>query len=84
MPRRAANPLLTQWSIAAALAGTHLGGSDSAAIGGDFGYQYGHANRLAGIGWAPADSVLASASFGSAMQALQASGMLFSGTKTLR
>jgi hypothetical protein len=80
---RAANPALTQWSVVSALASEHLGGSDTAALGGDLGYQYGHANTLAGIGRTPADSVLASAAFGTALQTLQSPATLFSGPKTL-
>ena len=80
---RIANPSLTQWAVASALASEHLGGSDTAALGGDLGYQHGHANMLAGIGWTPADGVLASASFGSALQTLQSPVVLFSGPKAL-
>jgi hypothetical protein len=80
----AANPALTRWSVSSALAEFHGGGSDTAAFGGDLGYQYGHASTFAGIGWTPADTVLASASFGTAVQTLQSASTLFSGTKTLR
>jgi hypothetical protein len=81
---RASDPTLTRWSVASALVDFHLAGSDTAALGGDLGYQYGHASSLAGIGWTAADTVLASASFGAAAQALQPSATVFSGTKTLR
>jgi hypothetical protein len=80
----AANPTLTRWNAAAALVDFHTAGSDTAALGGDLGYQYGHANAFAGIGWTPADNVLASATFGTAMQTLQSASMLFSGAKTMR
>lgn len=80
---RAADPALTQWAVAGALASEYVGGSDTAALGGDLGYQYGRASTLAGIGWTPADSVLASAAFGTALQTLQSPATLFSGPKTL-
>jgi Ca2+-binding RTX toxin-like protein len=79
----AADPTITSWSIASALAATSLGGSDTSALGGDLAYQYGHANAVTGIGMGAADAVLASASFCSAMQALQPSATLFSGSKRL-
>jgi Ca2+-binding RTX toxin-like protein len=80
----AADPALARWGVADALPAFHAGGSDAAALGGDLGYQYGRNGTLAGIGWTPADAVLASASFGAAMQTFQSSASLFSGTKTLR
>ena len=80
----AANPTLTRWSVASALASAHVAGSDTAALGGDLAYQYGHGGSFAGIGWTGADAVLASASFGTAAQSFQSAATLFSGTKTLR
>ena len=68
----------------AALASVHQGGSDTAAFGGDFAYQYGHAGAFTGIGSGAADTVLAAATFGAAAQALQSSSTLFSGARTLR
>jgi Ca2+-binding RTX toxin-like protein len=81
---RTANPALTRWSVATALASCHVAGSDSAALGGDLAYQYGHANAFAGISWTPADNVLASASFGTALQVLQSPAVLFAGGKTMQ
>jgi Ca2+-binding RTX toxin-like protein len=81
---RAADPLLTRWSVASALTDVHLGGSDTAAIGGDLGYQYGRHGTFAGISWNAVDPVLASASFGTALQTLQSSATLFAGGKTLQ
>lgn len=75
----AANPALASWSVAGSLASAYVAGTDTAAIGGDFAYDFGHRNALSGIGAAPAQSVLASASFGSAAQALQAPGALYAG-----
>jgi len=81
---RAADPLLTRWSVSSALAEFHLGGSDTAALGGDIGYQYGHSRTFANLTWTPIDSVMASASFGPAMQTLQSSSVLFAGGKTMQ
>jgi Ca2+-binding RTX toxin-like protein len=81
---RAADPALTRWYAAGTLSATHLGGSDTAALGGDLGYQYGHANGFTGLSWSALDPVLASASFGSALQTLQATATLFAGGKTLQ
>ena len=43
---RAVTPTLSHWSVASALASVHQGGSDTAAFGGDFAYQYGHAGDV--------------------------------------
>jgi len=75
----AANPALAAWSVANGLASAYAAGSDTAAIGGDFAYDFGHRNGLSGIGAVPAQSVLAAASFGSGTQALQAPGTLYAG-----
>ncbi len=80
----AANPTMTSWNIANALPIYYLGGSDSAAIGGDFSYDYGHRGVLASIGAVPGQSVLANTGFGSAAQSLQAAATLYSGTVRLQ
>ncbi len=74
----------SHWAVAGSLAANYLGGSDTAALGGDLGYQHGHSNAFTGIGLIPADTVLASASFGAAVQTLQSNATLFAGTKTMR
>ena len=81
---RAVTPTLSHWSVASALASVHQGGSDTAAFGGDFAYQYGHAGAFTGIGAGAADAVLAAAAFGASAQALQSSATLFGGARTLR
>jgi hypothetical protein len=81
---RAVTPTLSHWSVASALASVHQGGSDTAALGGDFAYQYGHAGAFTGIGANGADTVLAAAAFGASAQALQSSATLFGGARTLR
>lgn len=76
----AGNPSLTSWNVSNGLAAAYLRGSDTAAIGGDFAYDFGHRNAFAGIGAVPGQSVLASASFGSSAQALQTPAALYAGT----
>jgi len=76
----AANPSLTAWNMSNGLAAAYVAGSDTAAIGGDFAYDFGHRNAFAGIGATPAQAVLAATSFGSAAQALQAPAALYAGT----
>ncbi len=75
----AANPTLTSWSLSNGLAGAYASGSDTAAIGGDFAYDFGHRNALATIGSTPAQAVLAGAAFATAAQALQPAAVLYSG-----
>jgi Ca2+-binding RTX toxin-like protein len=79
---RAANPGLTSWAISSALAGLNLGGSDTAAIGGDLAYGYAR-NTLSTIGNLGAGSVLAGAGFGATMQAFQSDLVKSSGTLRL-
>ena len=80
----AANPTLTSWNLTNALATCYLTGSDSAAIGGDFAYDYGHRHALSGIGAAPGQNVLAGAGLGSAAQTLQTAATLYSGNVRLQ
>jgi len=79
----AVNPGLTSWALTQALTDFHLGGSDSAALGGDLAYQYGTNGTLAGIGVIAAQSVLGSASLGVQAQTLQPPATLQAGTVTL-
>lgn len=72
----AANPALTSWALSSSLLSFHLGGSDTAAIGGDLAYQYARNGNLSSLTMTPAQALLASAQFGSAAQGLQASGAL--------
>ncbi|NHZ80008.1 hypothetical protein F2P44_12075 [Massilia sp. CCM 8695] len=73
---RQANPALTSWALSSSLLGFHLGGSDTAAIGGDLAYQYAKNGNLAALSLAPADALLAAAPFGAAVQNLQAGSAL--------
>ncbi|MGH8470228.1 MAG: calcium-binding protein [Gammaproteobacteria bacterium] len=68
---RTADPMLTSWSVTNALLDFHLSGSDTAAMGGDLGYQYGKQGSLAGIGLTEAQTVLSHPQFGTAPQTLQ-------------
>jgi hypothetical protein len=67
---RAANSSLTTWQLSNALLDFHLGGSDTAAIGGDLAYQYGLNGNLTGIGLNAAQSVINASSFGQSAQTL--------------
>jgi hypothetical protein len=67
---RAGNASLGGWALTNALATFQLGGSDTAAIGGDLAYQYGRNGTLAGIGLTPALDILANPALGSAAQTL--------------
>jgi trimeric autotransporter adhesin len=79
-----ANPTLTNWNLASALASNYLSGSDTAAIGGDIAYDFGHRNALTNIGAVAAQTVLAGATFGVGAQTLQAAATLYSGTVRLQ
>jgi VCBS repeat-containing protein len=79
----AAKPNLSAWSVTDALLTAHLGGSDSAALGGDLAYQYNLNNSLAGIGLASAQTVMNDANFGIAPQTLQPLAELQSGSVRL-
>jgi hypothetical protein len=49
----------------------HLGGSDTAALGGDLAYEYGKNGNLSNVGSTGAQNVLGSAQFGSVPQTFQ-------------
>lgn len=68
---RAANPSLTSWALTNALLVQHLGGSDTAAIGGDLAYRYARFGSIADISFTPATGILGAAGFGTSAQALQ-------------
>jgi hypothetical protein len=79
----AVDPTITSWNVSNALAGNYVSGSDVAAIGGDFAYDFGHRNALTDIGAGAAQAVLAGATFGTAAQTLQAAATLYAGTVRL-
>jgi Ca2+-binding RTX toxin-like protein len=81
---RTADPTLTRWTVASALAGTFVSASDSAALGGDLAYQYGHAGSLAGIGFDAAGTILGDATFALNSQAFLAPPALGAGPRLLR
>lgn len=76
---RAANPSLVAWNLTDGLAAAYVAGSDTAALGGDLAYDFGHRNAFAGIGAVPAQAMLAAASFATAAQALQPAATLYAG-----
>jgi len=67
---RAANPGLTRWSLMNGLLDAHLGGSDNAALGGEFAYEYGQSGSLAQVGISAAQTALKDPGFGG-MQTLK-------------
>ena len=68
---RTANPGLSSWEMADALAQFHLSGSNSAALGGDLAYYYGANNGLTGISLNAAQQVIGAPGFGQDAQALR-------------
>ncbi len=68
---RGANATFSNWAMTNALLDYHLGGSDSAAMGGDLAYQYGKNGNLANVSINPAQGILGSAQFGTTAQTLQ-------------
>ena len=80
---RAANPALTTWALTNALTGFQLGGSDTAALGGDLAYQFGSGGTLAGIGAASALGVLNDPALGFSPQPLTPLSTLRTGTLRL-
>ena len=68
---RTATPTLTSWALTNALTTYHLGGSDTAALGGDLAYQYGKNGNLSNVSFTPAQTILGNAQFGSVAQTLQ-------------
>ena len=81
---RTADPTLTRWTVSAALAGTFIAGSDTAALGGDLAYQYGHGGSLAGIGFDAAGTILGDANFALSPQTFLAPATLGAGPRFLR
>ncbi len=61
---RAANPGLTRWSLMNGLLDAHLGGSDNAALGGEFAYEYGQSGSLAQVGISAVQTALKDPGFG--------------------
>lgn len=66
----AADPTITTWQLAPALADFSFGGSDTSAIGGDMAYLYGKNGNLDGLSEAELRAQLNDASFGTSSQTL--------------
>jgi hypothetical protein len=60
---------LKNWKLMGSLLDAHLGGSDTAAYGGELAYRYGMTGALAAVGWAAARDTVAAPQFGNQMQA---------------
>ena len=80
---RTSNPSLSTWALSSALTAQHLGGSNSAAIGGDLAYRYGLGGKLTDISFTPALGILAAGGFGSGAQPLQSGSSLQDGSPRL-
>ncbi len=80
---RAANTSLTTWALTNALTSFHLGGSDTAALGGDLAYWYGKNGNLTGMNVSAAHDVVGGAGFGSANQSLRPFAGISGGLATL-
>ncbi|OGI41303.1 MAG: hypothetical protein A2140_02755 [Candidatus Muproteobacteria bacterium RBG_16_62_13] len=70
----AANPSLTSWSLMNGLLAAHLGGSDTAAAGGDLAYQYGLRGDLSRMDLAAVQTALEDPQFGKAPQTVVSLG----------
>ena len=68
---RGTNTTFSNWAMTNALLDFHIGGSDSAALGGDLAYQYGKNGNLANVSINPAQGILGNTQFGTTAQALQ-------------
>lgn len=68
---RAGNLLLSNWALSNALTNFHLGGSDTAALGGDLAYWYGRNDSLTGVSTTAALEVVNASGFGSSNQGLR-------------
>jgi Ca2+-binding RTX toxin-like protein len=77
------DPGLTAWALSSALAGNALGGSDTAALGGDLAYRHNLFGTLSDVSCASAQGILGAAGFGASAQALQALTSLQDGTPRL-
>ena len=78
-----ADPNLTSWALSGALAGNALGGSDTAALGGDLAYRQNLFGTLSDVAFIPAQGIVGAAGFGSSAQALQTLASLQGGTARL-
>jgi len=73
------HPGLSKWTLSDAQTQFHLGGSDSAALGGDLAYQYGVNGTLAGIAVNAAQGTLGASQFGKQVQTLDSQSNLKDG-----
>jgi Ca2+-binding RTX toxin-like protein len=69
---RTANTGVSSWALTNALSNFSQGGSDTAAVGGDFAYQYGKNGTFAGMGVTTAFNTLSDVTLGETSQALTA------------
>jgi Ca2+-binding RTX toxin-like protein len=69
---RTANPSITTWALSNALAANAIGGSDTAAIGGELAYRYARFGNLTDVAFTDATAILGAATFGTGLQNLLA------------
>jgi len=74
---------VSKWTISNALAQFHLGGSDTAALGGDAAYQYGMNGTLTGMGVGAAQNAVGSSQFGQQAQTLHSESVVKEGAVKL-
>jgi Ca2+-binding RTX toxin-like protein len=74
---------ISKWAVNNALAQFHLGGSDTAALGGDVAYQYGMNGTLAGMGAGAARSAVGDTQFGKQAQTLHSETVVKDGVVKL-
>src|SRR4029078_2300956 len=70
---------VSKWAVTNALAQFHLGGSDTAAVGGELAYQYGVDGELAGIAVNAVQGPVGSSQFGQQAQTLHNEAALKNG-----
>ncbi len=80
---RRSNPQLSKWNALNSMLATHLNGSDTAALGGDLAYQFGHNGSLSNVSVESAQALLAAADLNVNTQALQAVAALRTGGQRL-
>jgi hypothetical protein len=80
---RAADSHLTRWNLMNGLLSAYLGGNDNSAIGGDFAYRYAIDGTLSGIGFDPAEALLANSQLTTNATALTAVASLKTGDQRL-
>lgn len=80
----AADPALTQWSLSNGLLSAYLGGSNTAAVGGDLAYYDGLNGNLTGMNVAAAQAALQNGAFGTGAQSISTWSSISQGAHSLQ